>query len=95
MARVFDGKVDIMFGTHTHVPTADTQILPHGSAYVTDLGMTGPRNGVLGVDAERTITKMRMHMPTQFIPADGEIRADAIIVETDGTKPVKIERIVF
>ncbi len=95
MARVFDGKIDIMAGTHTHVPTADAQILPNGSAYVTDLGMTGPRNGVLGVDAERTITKMRMHMPTQFIPADGEIKADAIIVETDGNKPVKIERIVF
>lgn len=95
MARVFDGKVDIIFGTHTHVPTADTQILPGGTAYVTDLGMTGPRNGVLGVDAERTVKKMRTHMPSQFIVADGEIKADAVIFETDGTKPTKIERIVF
>ena len=95
MARVFDGKVDIIFGTHTHVPTADTQILPGGTAYVTDLGMTGPRNGVLGVDAARTITKMRTHMPAQFTVADGEISADAVIFETDGAKVTKIERIVF
>ncbi len=95
IARVFDGKVDIIFGTHTHVPTADMQILPHGSAYVTDLGMTGPRNGVLGVDAKRTLTMMRMHMPAQFIPADGEIAADAVIVETDGARVKSIERIVF
>lgn len=95
MARVFDGKVDIIFGTHTHVPTADTQIMPNGSAYVTDLGMTGPRNGVLGVDTERTLTMMRMHMPAQFIVADGEIWADAVIVETDGAQVKSIERIVF
>ena len=95
MARVFDGKVDIIFGTHTHVPTADTHIMPNGSAYVTDLGMTGPRNGVLGVDTERTLTMMRMHMPAQFIVADGEIWADAVIVETDGAQVKSIERIVF
>ncbi len=95
IAHVFDGKIDIIFGTHTHVPTADMQIMPKGTAYVTDLGMTGPRNGVLGVDAERTLTKMRMHMPSQFIVADGEISADAVIIEADGTKVVKIERIVF
>lgn len=95
IARVFDGKVDVIFGTHTHVPTADEQILPGGSAYVTDLGMTGPRNGVLGVDSERTLTKMRLHMPAQFIVADGEIRADAIIVTLDGDKVKGIKRITF
>lgn len=95
IARVFDGKIDIIFGTHTHVPTADTQILPCGTAYVTDLGMTGPRNGVLGVDTERTLTKIRMHMPAQFTVADGEISSDAIIVETDGANVKSIQRIVF
>ena len=95
IARVFDGKVDVIFGTHTHVPTADEQILPGGSAYVTDLGMTGPRNGVLGVDSERTLTKMRLHMPSQFIVADGEISADAIIVTLDGDKVNGIKRITF
>ena len=57
--------------------------------------MTGPRNGVLGVDAERTVYKMRTHMPAQFIVADGEIRADAVIFELDGDKVIKIERIEF
>jgi calcineurin-like phosphoesterase len=95
IARVFDGKIDIIFGTHTHVPTADTHIMPGGTAYVTDLGMTGPRNGVLGVSTDRILTKMRMHMPAQFTVADGEISADAIIVETDGAKVKSIKRIVF
>ncbi len=95
MAHVFDGKVNIIFGTHTHVPTADMQIMPKGTAYVTDLGMTGPRNGVLGVDAARTIAKMRTHMPTQFTVADGAITADAVIFETDGAQITNIERIVF
>ncbi len=95
VARTFDGRIDIIFGTHTHVPTADTQILPGGSAYVTDLGMTGPRDGVLGVNTERILTRMRMHMPAQFIVADGDISADAVIVETDGTQVKSIERIVF
>ena len=95
MARVFDGKINIIFGTHTHVPTADLQILPGGTAYVTDLGMTGPRNGVLGVDAQCTLTKMRMHMPSRFTVADGEIRADAVIFELDENKIKSTERIVF
>lgn len=95
MARVFDGKINIIFGTHTHVPTSDCQILPGGTAYVTDLGMTGPTNGILGTDSERVLRKMRMHMPSQFIVADGEIKADAVIFETDGTKMTKISRIRF
>ena len=95
IARVFDGKIDIIFGAHTHVPTADTPRLAGGTAYVTDLGMTGPRNGVLGVDTDRILTKMRMHMPAQFTVANGEIRADAVLFELDGTKVKKIERIEF
>ena len=95
MARVFDGKINIIFGTHTHVPTSDLQILPGGTAYVTDLGMTGPDNGILGTDAERVLRKMRQHMPSQFIVADGKIRADAVLFELDGTKVTKISRITF
>lgn len=95
MARVFDGKINMIFGTHTHVATADCQILPGGTAYVTDLGMTGPVNGILGTDSERVLRKMRMHMPSQFIVADGEIKADAVIFETDGEKMTKISRIRF
>lgn len=95
MSRVFDGKINMIFGTHTHVATADCQILPGGTAYVTDLGMTGPVNGILGTDSERVLRKMRMHMPSQFIVADGEIKADAVIFETDGEKMTKISRIRF
>ena len=95
MARVFDGKIDMIFGTHTHVPTADTQILPGGTAYVTDLGMTGPRNGILGTDTERILRKMRQHLPSQFIVADGSIVADAVVFELDGCKAKNISRITF
>ena len=95
MARVFDGKINIIFGTHTHVPTSDTQILPGGTAYVTDLGMTGPDNGILGTDAERVLRKMREHMPSQFIVADGNVRADAVLFELDGEKVNKISRLKF
>lgn len=95
IARVFDGKIDMIFGTHTHVPTADCQILPGGTAYVTDLGMTGPDNGILGTDTERVLRKMREHMPSQFTVADGNIRADAVLFELDGEKVTKISRLVF
>ncbi len=92
MARVFDGKIDFIFGTHTHVPTADLQILPGNTAYVTDLGMTGPRNGILGTDADRVLRKMRQHLPAQFVPANGEITGDAVLFDADKRR---IERIVF
>ncbi len=94
MGRVFDGKIDIIFGTHTHVPTADTQVLPGGTAYVTDLGMTGPDNGILGTDSERVLRMMRQHMPSQFIVADGEISADGVLFEIGIDKP-KIARLKF
>ena len=95
MARVFDGKINVIFGTHTHVPTSDMQILPGGSAYVTDLGMTGPDNGILGTDSDRVLRKMRQHLPAQFTVADGKIRADAVLFELDGTRVVKLSRLVF
>ena len=95
MARVFDGRINVIFGTHTHVPTSDLRILPGGSAYVTDLGMTGPDNGILGTDTARVLTKMRDHMPAHFIPADGDIKADAVLFELDGNKVVKVSRLKF
>ena len=73
IAHAFDGRIDIIFGTHTHVPTADERILPHGTAYITDLGMTGPVNSILGTKIEAVLTKMRYHMPAHFTVADGEI----------------------
>ena len=95
VARVFDGRINIIFGTHTHVPTSDLQILPGGTAYVTDLGMTGPDNGILGTDTARVLTRMRDHMPAHFIPADGEIKADAVIFELNEARVTSLKRIKF
>ena len=98
MGYHLDGRVQIVFGTHTHVPTADTRVLPKGTGYVTDLGMTGPQNGILGTDAEAVLYKMRTHMPTRFTVADGEIRAQAVLFTLEDQAPyrcVKVERVTF
>ena len=86
-----------MFGTHTHVPTADCQILPCGSGYITDLGMTGPVNGVIGTDMALVIEKMRTKMPVKFKVADGEIKAmGALFCIDEGTRRVtRVERVEF
>ncbi|MBE6529848.1 MAG: YmdB family metallophosphoesterase [Ruminococcaceae bacterium] len=91
LARRFDGRINIIFGTHTHVPTADEQILPKGTAYQTDLGMTGPIDGVLGVSTEAVLERFTSLLPTRFSTAPGEIRANATLF-TDNSTP---ERIVF
>ncbi|MBQ1963545.1 MAG: YmdB family metallophosphoesterase [Clostridia bacterium] len=97
LARVFDGRVQVLFGTHTHVPTADEQILPKGSGYITDLGMCGPISGILGTNAEQVIYKLRTAMPTRFDVAEGEIRAHGAIFDLDpATKKVtEVKRITF
>ena len=97
LARYFDGRINIIFGTHTHVTTADEQILPRGSGYITDLGMSGPVNGVLGTDAATVIEKMRTKMPARFTVADGEIKACGAIFELDPvSKRVKsVSRVKF
>lgn len=92
IARVFDGRVNVIFGTHTHVPTADEQILPKGSCYQTDLGMCGPINGVLGTKSECVIDKFRTLMPSRFSVADGEIRAHGTLFDPEQKT---VERIVF
>ena len=98
MGYHLDGRVNIVFGTHTHVPTADTRVLPKGTGYVTDLGMTGPVNGILGTDAEAVLTKMRTHMPARFTVADGLIEAQGVVFTLEDTKPyrcLKVERMTF
>ena len=92
IARVFDGRVQVMFGTHTHVPTADEQILPKGSCYQTDLGMCGPVGGILGTQSECVIDKFRSLMPTRFSVADGEICAHGTIFDPNRKTA---ERITF
>lgn len=97
LGRYFDGRINIMFGTHTHVPTADEQILPCGSGYITDLGMTGPVNGVIGTDAAAVIEKMRTKMPVRFKVADGDIAAMGALFEldTDSGRVRSVERVRF
>lgn len=91
MARVFDGKINIIFGTHTHVQTSDLQILPGGSAYITDLGMTGPADGILGTDTQAVLTKMRDHMPSRFTVAKGEIKIRGAVFDIDPNDGFKIK----
>lgn len=100
LARYFDGKIQGIFGTHTHVQTADEQILPQGTAYITDLGMCGPKNSVLGVKSEIIIEKMRTKMPLRFEFADGEIEYNGVIIEfceseSQGLKAKTIKRVRF
>ena len=97
MGRYLDGRVSAVFGTHTHVTTADEQILPSGTAYITDLGMTGPVNGVLGVSYDIIISKFLTHMPHRFKVADGECKAHGIIldVDEDTGRARSIKRITF
>ena len=97
IAHYFDGRVDLMFGTHTHVPTADARILPGGSAYVTDLGMCGPTDSILGTDKDAVISRFTTLMPTRFTVAKGDVEAQGVIFEVDSStlKPKAVQRIVF
>ena len=97
LARYFDGRINIIFGTHTHVTTADEQILPRGTGYITDLGMSGPVNGILGTDASVVIERLRTKIPSRFVIADGEIKANGAIFELDtATGRVKsVRRVKF
>jgi len=75
-----DGKVTAVVGTHTHVPTADARVLPGGTAYITDVGMTGARGGVIGVRREQSIAVMRTHMPMRYDSSDEDPWINAVLV---------------
>lgn len=81
--HLFDGRVSVIFGTHTHVPTADLSILPGGTGYITDLGMCGPKDSVLGMKKEVAIARFLTHMPTRFEVAPGEISIQGALFEID------------
>jgi calcineurin-like phosphoesterase len=97
LGRYFDGQIAIVFGTHTHVATADTQILPRGSGYVTDLGMSGPQDGVLGIRADIIIEKLRTKLPVKFELAEGipEVNGVLFTLDTSSGKCTAVERIKF
>jgi metallophosphoesterase (TIGR00282 family) len=87
-----DGRVTATVGTHTHIPTADGRILPSGSAYITDVGMTGPRGGVIGVKREQALTAMRTKMPVRFETSDVDPWLNAVLI-TGGPEPLRASAI--
>lgn len=95
MGYLLDGRVSAVWGTHTHVPTADTRILPKGTGYVTDLGMTGPRDSVLGIRPELSIAKFRGDLTERYRWADGPTKLEAVLFTLDSTtgKCLRAERV--
>ena len=89
-----DGRASIVAGTHTHVQTADASVLPHGTGYITDLGMTGPIQSVLGVKPELIIAKMKQKMPVRFETADGDPMMNGVLFRVDEHigQTVQVER---
>ncbi len=87
-----NGRATAICGTHTHVQTADERILDGGTAYITDLGMCGPENGVLGTDKDIIIRKMTTSLPQKFLVADGKISLSGVTVTAENGRATKIER---
>jgi len=90
-----DGRATAVLGTHTHVQTADERVLPKGTAYVTDVGMTGPHDSVIGVITENALSRFLTSMPAKFDPATGVGRLNAVIVTADAAtgRATRIERL--
>ena len=96
LAMHLDGRATAVVGTHTHVQTADERVLPRGTAFISDVGMTGPAEGIIGVEAKTVLRKFTTSMPVQFEPAEGraQLNAVAITLRPDGLA-ARIERIVL
>ena len=95
MGYMLDGRVSAVWGTHTHVPTADAQVLPKGTGYVTDLGMTGPKNSVLGIRPQLSIAKFRGDLTERYRWAEGPTKLEAVLFTIDSAtgKCLKAERV--
>jgi len=95
MGNYLDGKATIVYGTHTHVQTADEQILPKGTGYISDIGMTGPKNSVIGMDIKASIKRFETTLPERYRIATGECKLNGVIFDIDDeTNKVKnIERV--
>jgi metallophosphoesterase (TIGR00282 family) len=83
MGWYLDGRATAVVGTHTHVATADEHVLPGGTAFITDVGMTGPHAGVIGMDKTAIIKKFLDGLPTRFEVAQGDVQMNAVLIETD------------
>lgn len=95
LSYYLDGDITILFGTHTHVQTSDEEILEKGTAYITDIGMTGPKKSVIGMDVDASIKRFETSLPEKYKIADGEGKFNSCMFEIDDktNKVVKIERI--
>ena len=96
MGWFLDGRCTAVVGTHTHVQTADERVLPEGTAYITDVGMTGPFNSVIGVERDAIIRRFLNGMPTEFKVAKGGVGLNAVVIDTDDDtgRATSIERVV-
>ena len=92
-----DGRATAVVGTHTHIPTADATVLPKGTAYITDVGMTGPYDSVIGVKKELVIEKFLSGMPARFEAANGDVRLCAVMVQCDDQtgRASKMEQLIL
>jgi metallophosphoesterase (TIGR00282 family) len=95
MGWFMDGKVSAVLGTHTHVQTADEHVLPQGTAYITDAGMTGPHDSVIGAEKEAAVGRFLNRMPVRFEPASGDVKLCGALIDVDETtgKAQHIERL--
>src|SRR6266705_5542887 len=87
MGWYLDGRVTVVVGTHTHVATADEHVFPQGTAYITDVGMTGPHGGVIGMDRNGIIGKFLNGLPARFDVASGDVQMNCVLIETDDEGP--------
>jgi 2',3'-cyclic-nucleotide 2'-phosphodiesterase len=97
MGWYLDGRVTAMIGTHTHIPTADTRVLPNGTAYQTDVGMTGPYDSVIGVEKKLVLQRFLTSVPNRFEPATGDVKLCGVTIDCDEQtgKARSIDRIMI
>ena len=95
MGWYLDGRASAVVGTHTHIPTADARVLPGGTAYVTDVGMVGPRDGCIGMDRDVVIQRFLSGVPNRFVVASGPVTFNSVLVNIDGSsgRATAIQRI--
>ena len=93
MAQYLDGRVTAVIGTHTHIQTADEHVTVKGTAAITDVGMCGPRDSVIGVRSEIILRRFLTELPAQFEVADGDVRIDAVVVSAEGGRATAVERL--
>ncbi len=95
MGYMLDGRVSAVWGTHTHVPTADAMVLPKGTGYVTDLGMTGPKNSILGIRPDLSIARFRGDLPERYRYAEGPTKMEAVLftIDSETGRCRKVERV--